>query len=100
MTRGWKLTLNVTREELSRDDSLIKYLAAQHLYGVTMGRKERDTVLRVRSDLGRYISAGAYGMWLQNPFPQASGIAAVEGPGAFQCRGSNRWGVVLLAHLP
>jgi len=100
MTRGWTLTVNATREELSRNDSLIKYLAAQDLYGVVMNKTERDTVLRVRSDIGRFISVGAYGMWLRNPFPQASGIAAVEGPGAFQSRGSNRWGVVLLARLP
>jgi hypothetical protein len=67
---------------LSRDDSLVKYLDALDLYGVTMGRKERDTVLRLRADIGRYITAGGYRMWLNNPFPQASGIVAVEGPGA------------------
>jgi hypothetical protein len=100
VSRGLKLTANATREELSRDDSLIKYLASQNLYGVTMGKKERDTVLRIRADIGRYITAGGYRMWLDNPFPQASGIVAVEGPGAYQGRGCNRWGLVLMAHLP
>jgi hypothetical protein len=100
VSRGLKLSGNVTREELSRDDSLVKYLAAHDLYGVTMGKKEHDTVLRVRADIGRYITAGGYRMWLDNPFPQASGIVAIAGPGAYLGRGDNRWGLVLLAHLP
>ena len=93
------LSLNVTYEDLSRDDSLIKYLASQDLYGVTMGQKERDTVIRLRADLGRYVTVGTYRMWLDNPFPQVSGITAVEGPGAYLDRGSNRFGIVLLTHL-
>jgi len=100
LTEWLNLGANVTREELSRDDSLVKYLAARSLYDVEMGNKERDTVLRFRADIGRYIAVGVYRMWLDNPFPQASGIAAVEGPGAYQGWGSNRWGFVLLAHLP
>ena len=62
------------------------------------GQKEHDT--RLRADIGRYITAGGYRMWLNDPFPQASGIVAVEGPGEYQGRGDNRWGLVLLAHLP
>jgi hypothetical protein len=97
---GLKFTVNATHETLSRDDSLIKYLAALELYGVTAGKKERDDVLRVRAEIGKYITAGFYRMWLGNPFPQVSGITAVTGSGAGQDRGSNRWGFVLLAHLP
>ena len=41
------LGVTFTREELSRDDSLIKYLAANNLYGVEMGKKDRGTTLRV-----------------------------------------------------
>jgi hypothetical protein len=100
LAKGLKLSANLTREELSRDDSLIKYLAGLGLYDVTTGKKERDTVVRVRMEIGRFVTAGAYRMWLANPFPQASGITAVEGPGAYQDRGSNRWGLVLLMHLP
>lgn len=94
------LGVNLTREDLSRDDSLVKYLAARGLYDVAMGEKERDTVLRFHAKVGDYLTAGIYRMWLDNPFPQASGIVAVEGPGAYQGGGSNRWGFVLLAHLP
>jgi hypothetical protein len=100
VTKGLTLSANVTREELSRDDSLIKYLAAAGLYNVVMGKKERDTVLRLRAEIGKHITAGIYRMWLDNPFPQVSGITAVEGPGAYQDRGSNRLGFVLLAHIP
>jgi hypothetical protein len=95
--KGLKLSANLTREELSRDDSLIKYLSARGLYDVTMGKKERDTVFRFRADIGEHITAGAYHMWLDNPFPQVSGI--VELPGANTRKGSGRWGLVLLAHL-
>ena len=100
VTTWLKFSANLTREELSRDDSLIKYLAARGLYNVVMGKKERDTVWRLRADVGGYLTAGIYRMRLDNPFPQASGITAVEGPGAYLDRGSNRLGFVLLAHLP
>ena len=33
---------SITREELTRDDSLIQYLDLNNLYGVTMGKKDRD----------------------------------------------------------
>jgi hypothetical protein len=83
-----RLTLgaNLTREELSRDDSLVKYLAARGLYNVAMGKKGRDTVFRFRAEVGGHITAGVYRMWLDNPFPQASGITAVEGPGALNSK--------------
>jgi hypothetical protein len=96
--KGLKLSANLTREELSRDDSLIKYFAALGLYDVTMGKKERDTVFRFRADVGDHLTAVVYRMWLDNPFPQVSGI--VELPGAHKGRGSRRGGLVLLAHLP
>jgi hypothetical protein len=58
LAKGLKLSANLTREELSRDDSLIKYLAAFGLYDVTTGKKERDTVVRVRMEIGRSVTAG------------------------------------------
>lgn len=63
-----------------------------------MGKKERDTVLRVRADLGDHLTAGLYRMWLDNPFPHVSGI--VDLPSRNQEKRFDRWGVVLLAHLP
>ena len=39
--------VTVTREEISRDDSLVKYLAANGLYGVALGKKDRGTIARV-----------------------------------------------------
>ena len=100
LTRRLNLSANITREELSRDDSLVKYLASRGLYHVEMGKTERDSVLRLRADIGGYVTVGAYRMWLDNPFPQASGITAVEGPGAYQGSSSNRWGFVVLANVP
>jgi hypothetical protein len=98
--KGLGLTLNFTYEDLSRDDSLIKFLANLGLYHVTMGERERDTTVRFSMDFGAHITTAVYRMWLDNPFTQVSGITAVEGPGAYQGRGDNRWGIVWLAHLP
>ena len=33
---------SITREELTRDDSLIQYLSLNNLYGVSMGKKDRN----------------------------------------------------------
>lgn len=90
-----RIGTTVTREELDRDDSLIKYLALQGLHGVTMGEKERSTVLRVYLTFSRHVTIGAYRNVLDNPFPWVSGIVPVEGPRAFDGRGDNKWGIVV-----
>ncbi|HVC20040.1 MAG TPA: hypothetical protein VNE16_08180 [Vicinamibacterales bacterium] len=100
VTGDLKLGVVVTREELSRDDSLVKYLASRNLYGVSMGKKERDTIIRAYATFGRYLTVALYRTWLDNPFPWLSGIAPVTGPGQYQSRGSNRWGLVVLMQFP
>jgi hypothetical protein len=89
-----RLGATITREELDRDDALIKYLSLQNLYGVTMGEKERSTVLRFYLDLGPRVRASTYFVLLDNPFPWVSGIAPVTGPRAFESHGNNKWGLV------
>lgn len=89
----------ITREELSRDDALIKYLAAQNLYDLEMGRKERSTVLRFYADIANMVRVGVYRNRLSNPFPWVSGIQAVAGPAAFQGRGNDKWGVAFQFRL-
>jgi hypothetical protein len=50
---GYPVTPNVvvgaalTREKISRDDSLIKFLAANGLYGAEMGKQARSTTMRL-----------------------------------------------------
>ena len=92
-----RVGVNVTREELSRDDSLIEYLALQGLYGLSLGKKERSLVSRVYVDVGRMVTIAFYRNSLDNPFPWVSGIVPVEGANAFGAwgRGNDKWGIVM-----
>jgi len=101
MTRQLRVGMNATREELSRDDSLIKFLAVQGLYDVALGRKERSTVWRFYADIGRMVTIGFYRNNLDNPFPWVSGIVPIEGPNAFGAwgRGNDKWGLIVRFRL-
>ncbi len=81
-----KVGVTVTREELSRDDSLVKYLALSGLYGVEMGKKDRGTIVRVFVDLSRVVTAGVFWADVSNPYPWISGSWPVSGPRAFTGR--------------
>lgn len=95
LTKNARLGAAITREELDRDDALIKFLSLQNTFGVTMGETERSTVFRLYVDLGPRVRAGAFVTLLDNPFPWVSGIVPVTGPRAFDGpRGSNKWGLV------
>ncbi len=89
-----RIGTTITREVLDRDDSLIKYLWLQNLYGVRLGEQERSTVYRFYLDIARQVRVGVYATKLDNPFPQASGITPVAGPRANVSFGNNKWGVV------
>lgn len=97
IARPVRIGVNLTREELSRDDALIKYLAYQGLYGVTLGKKERSLVWRFHADINRMVTLGYYRNSLDNPFPWVSGIVPVEGSNAYGSwgRGNDKWGVVV-----
>lgn len=94
LAKDVRLGTTITREELDRDDSLIKYVWLQNLYGVRLGEKERATVYRFYLDFGRRLRVGAYLTQLDNPCPQASGITPVAGPRADVSFGNNKWGLV------
>lgn len=64
-----RVGVTATREELDRDDGLVKYLSLQQLYNVRMGETERSTVLRFYVDLGPRVRAAVFYTWLDNPFP-------------------------------
>lgn len=100
ISRSIVLGTTVTREELDRDDALIKYLALQDLFEVKTGEKERSTVVRVYLRFNRLVTLAAYRNSLDNPFPWVSGIVPVEGPRAFQGRGNNKWGIVVRFATP
>jgi hypothetical protein len=90
----------VTREELSRDDSLVKYLALQGLYGVEMGKKDRGTIARVYIDLSRIFTLGFFWADVSNPYPWISGSWPVSGPRAFTGRTPDRYGIAVVVETP
>lgn len=90
----------VTREELSRDDSLVQLMSQQGRFGVRLGKTERASVYRFYVDISDLVRVGAYRNNLSNPYPWLSGIVPVAGDRAFNPgRGSNKWGVTVAFHL-
>jgi hypothetical protein len=92
--------MTFTREELSRDDSLVKYLAANNLLGVEMGRKDRGTVVRGYVEIARLITFGAYWADLSNPYPWISGSWPVSGDRAYTGRSPDRYGFTVMVKTP
>ena len=92
--------VTVTREELSRDDSLVKYLALNHLYGVDLGKKDRGTIARVYVDVARFVTFGLFWADISNPYPWVSGSWPVSGPRAFTGRAPDRYGVAVVVRTP
>jgi hypothetical protein len=92
--------VTLTREELSRDDSLVKYLALNNLYGVEMGKKDRGTIARVYVEVSRVVTVGLFWADISNPYPWISGSWPVSGPRAFTGRAPDRYGIVVVARTP
>jgi hypothetical protein len=92
--------VTVTREELSRDDSLVKFLSANGLYGVEMGKKDRGTIARVYVDLSRMVTFGLFWADISNPYPWISGAWPVAGPRAFTGREPDRYGFAVVVRTP
>lgn len=91
---------SVTVEKVERADSLVKYLAANGLYGVETGQHDRMRVLRLFVDLAANVRIGFYRNIDDNPFPQASGIRPVVGVAADQSRPTDKWGLLFRASIP
>ncbi len=91
---------SVTREELTRDDSLIQYLTLNDLYGVSMGKKDRMLIARGFVDVNRLVTVSFFWVDVSNPFPWASGSWPVSGPTAFTGREPDRVGVTVTVKTP
>ena len=91
---------SITREELTRDDSLIQYLELNNLYGVTMGKKDRELIARGFIDVNRLVNVSFFWMDVSNPFPWASGSWPVSGPTAFTGREPDRVGITVTVRTP
>ena len=94
------LGASFTREELTRDDSLIQYLTLNRLYGVSMGKKDRAMIARAFVDLNRLVNVSFFWMDVSNPFPWVSGSWPVSGPVAFTGREPDRIGVTVTVRTP
>ena len=92
--------VTLTREEISRDDSLIKYLAHNGLYGVEMGKKDRGTIARFYVDVARLVTVGVFWADVSNPYPWVSGSWPVSGPRAFTGRAPDRYGLAVVVRTP
>jgi hypothetical protein len=95
-----RLGASVTREELTRDDSLIQYLTLNNLYGVEMGKKDRNLIARAFVDVSRLVNVSFFWVDVSNPFPWASGSWPVAGPTAFTGRELDRVGVTVTVRTP
>ena len=91
---------SITREELTRDDSLIQYLSLNNLYGVSMGKKDRMLIARGFVDVSRLVTVSFFWVDVSNPFPWASGSWPVSGPTAFTGREPDRIGVTVTVKTP
>jgi len=96
---GVRVGVSGVREELSRDDSMIQYLALQRLYRVEMGRNDRQRTLRAFIDLG-FGRVSLFWVDVSNPFPWVSAMWPVTGPTAYTGRRPNRIGVNFSVRTP
>jgi hypothetical protein len=95
-----RVGVTVTREEISRDDSLVKFLAGEALYGVELGRQDRGTIARLYVDVMRLVTVGLFWADISNPYPWISGSWPVSGPRAFTGRAPDRYGLSLMVRTP
>jgi hypothetical protein len=92
--------VTATREELSRDDSLVQYLELDGLYDVEMGKKDRGTVVRLYLDVSRLVTFGFFWADISNPYPWISGSWPVSGPQAYTGRAPDRYGITVVLKTP
>ena len=89
-----KIGGSVTKEELAREDSLVRLFATQNLYQVTTGKTDRMLVVRAFVDITRQVRVGFYRTLDSNPYPWLSGISPIVGTNAFATANTNKWGLV------
>jgi hypothetical protein len=91
---------SITREEVTRDDSLIQYLALNDLYDVSMGKKDRTLIARGFVNINRLVHVSFFWMDVSNPFPWVSASWPVTGPAAFTGREPDRAGITVTVRTP
>ena len=88
-------------EDLSRDDSLVKYMAELGQYQAALGKHEKATIVRLWLDVPGGVRVGWFYNDHSNPFPQLSAEVPVAGPAAYQAtRGWAKSGVAVQFQFP
>lgn len=87
-----RLGASVTQERVDRADSLVKFMASRHLFGVTEGKSDQLNVLRVFADIGRLVRISVFRSDDTNPYPWLSGMWPVSGDHAYAGREPDRYG--------
>jgi hypothetical protein len=100
VARGIHVGGTFTREELTRDDSLIQYLTLNNLHNVSMGKKDRLVIARGFIDVNRLVNISFFWVDVSNPFPWVSGSWPVAGPIAYTGREPDRIGVTVTVRTP
>lgn len=95
VTKNVIVGTTLTREELSRDDSLVKLFSEDGMYNVELGKKERSLGMRFFVTLYNRVTVGYFRNSVSNPYPWLSGIASVTGPRAYESRGSDKYGLII-----
>ncbi len=90
----------LTREEISRDDSLVYYLSVFETFGVEMDKKYRGTTAKLFVTFRDTVTATMYWVDVSNPYPWVSGSWPVFGQSAFTGRAPNRYGLVVSVRAP
>ena len=80
------------REDLSRDDALVAYAAANRLFGVILGEREKTTIVKVETTVMSRLAC--YGFWseVSNPFPELSALKPISGTGSDITPSGRRYG--------
>ena len=99
VSRSVRVGTVITREELTRDDSLIAYLGLQG-FDVELGKKERSTAYRFYADFSDRVTVALIRNDHSNPYRWVSGIEPIAGanPDAANS-GSDKWGLVVRFRL-
>ena len=85
----------MTREELSRDDSLVSFLS-QSGYNVVLGKHEKSIAYRLYADFGDHLTLGIIRNNVWNPYAWISGIEEMSIRPGIERQGNEKWGIVAL----
>jgi hypothetical protein len=88
-----RVSATLVRSELGRDDSLVAWAAANELFGVTLGKKERSNIVKLQGHVGGNLTLFYFWHDLSNPFPELSAIRPISGPGSDRAASGNKSGM-------